>query len=199
MYSQQRRRRGNNERAGNRVYTRSTTGEEGTGKRPAALPQLAQAEEDKEDEEEGESEEEPDEDEHIAVERVGLETKERVHDDLCADGYARTGERVLDHEPRVDLVDRQRLERVLERREPLEPLQDGRDRREVDEEACEGHLEEDDDGRDEDGGPGVVDDGREEEVPHGRHEGEEDEDEEELEEAGGRGGEAHHPAARGPA
>lgn len=64
----------------------------------------------------------------------------RLHDERRRGADGHTLERVDDHEPRADLVDGERLERVLQRTEPLQPAEDGRDVVQVHEEAGVRHL-----------------------------------------------------------
>jgi hypothetical protein len=63
-----------------------------------------------------------------------------MHDERRGNVHGHALQDILDLEPRVDLVHRQRLKRVLERAHPLQPPEYLRDRVEVDEEACKGHL-----------------------------------------------------------
>ena len=63
-----------------------------------------------------------------------------MHDERRGDVHGHALQDVLDLEPRVDLVHRQRLEGILERAHPLQPPQHLRDRVEVDEEAGKRHL-----------------------------------------------------------
>ena len=69
-----------------------------------------------------------------------LATTHRLHDQRRRDVDGHALERVLDHQPRADLVHGERLERVLERAEPLEPPQDRGDGVQVHEEPCKRHL-----------------------------------------------------------
>lgn len=64
----------------------------------------------------------------------------RLHDQRRGHIHRDALERVHDHQPRADFVDRQRLERVLERADPLQPPQNWRDVVQVHEEARIRHL-----------------------------------------------------------
>lgn len=77
-----------------------------------------------------------------------------------------TLELVDNHQARVDLVHRERLQAVLQHREPLQPPDDGRYGVEVDEEACKRHLVQCGEGREEDGDPAIGEEGTEEEILH---------------------------------
>lgn len=120
--------------------------------------------------------------------------------------------RILDHQSSSDFIDRERLQRILERANPLQPPKDRGDIVQVDEETGECHLIQCGESGEEDGDATVTKETGEQEVlwtkrvggsdqrwcERGTHiechyEGIENEDEEELEEMGCVVREAGHP------